>query len=328
MTTLNYVTVTGTFADGTGAPLTGTATFTPSQPVYSSGVPLVTPGVPVTAAISGGQLVTSAGAALRLLATDNAGLVLESRTGFWCWEVSVSLAGADADEWEFFLPWSVYGASPYDGTVDLYALANTAAAAGGGAVASVFGRSGAVTAQSGDYTYAQVGADQSGAAASAQTAAEAYAASLQPTSGSPVSTLDGGTGTSASSLAALLADLLASGGGTLGAELSPRVFGLTDAATILVNAALGNEADVTLGGNRAMGAPSNPVNAQRLTFRVRQPSSGGPFTLTWASGAGGYNFGGGSAPVLSSAASACDLAAFDYDSAKSQWMYLGSATGF
>jgi predicted membrane protein len=41
---------------------------------------------------------------------------------------------------------------------------------GGGAVSSVFGRTGAVTAQSGDYTAAEVGADASGAAAAAQAA--------------------------------------------------------------------------------------------------------------------------------------------------------------
>jgi metal-sulfur cluster biosynthetic enzyme len=43
----------------------------------------------------------------------------------------------------------------------------------GGAVSSVFGRTGAVAAQTGDYTAAQVGADASGAAAAAQAAAEA-----------------------------------------------------------------------------------------------------------------------------------------------------------
>ena len=36
---------------------------------------------------------------------------------------------------------------------------------GGGAVSSVFGRSGTVVAATGDYTYTQVGADQAGAAA-------------------------------------------------------------------------------------------------------------------------------------------------------------------
>lgn len=48
---------------------------------------------------------------------------------------------------------------------------------GGGAVASVFGRSGAVSAQSGDYTASQVGADASGAASAALASAETYAAS-------------------------------------------------------------------------------------------------------------------------------------------------------
>jgi peptidoglycan/xylan/chitin deacetylase (PgdA/CDA1 family) len=46
---------------------------------------------------------------------------------------------------------------------------------GGGAVSSVFGRTGAVAAQSGDYTAAQVGADSAGAAATAQANAETFA---------------------------------------------------------------------------------------------------------------------------------------------------------
>jgi hypothetical protein len=46
---------------------------------------------------------------------------------------------------------------------------------GGGAVTSVFGRSAVVTAQTGDYTPSQVGADAAGAASAALTSAEAYA---------------------------------------------------------------------------------------------------------------------------------------------------------
>jgi hypothetical protein len=134
---LNYVTVTGTFRDGSGAPLTGAVTFTPSQPVYAAGVPLVTPGIPVTAEISGGALVTSSDGPLSLLATDNPGLALQGRTGFWFWQVAVALAGFNEDGWEFFLPWSVYGSSPYDGTVDLYALANSQVPGGGGGSGSV-----------------------------------------------------------------------------------------------------------------------------------------------------------------------------------------------
>jgi hypothetical protein len=45
---------------------------------------------------------------------------------------------------------------------------------GGGAVSSVFGRTGAVTAQTGDYMAAQVGADAAGAAAALNLGSEAY----------------------------------------------------------------------------------------------------------------------------------------------------------
>jgi hypothetical protein len=48
-------------------------------------------------------------------------------------------------------------------------------------VSSVFGRTGAVTAQTGDYTYTQVGADASGAAATAQSNAESFATSAVAT---------------------------------------------------------------------------------------------------------------------------------------------------
>ena len=47
---------------------------------------------------------------------------------------------------------------------------------GGGNITSVFGRTGIVTAQSGDYTAAQVGADPAGSASAAQSSAESYAA--------------------------------------------------------------------------------------------------------------------------------------------------------
>ena len=41
--------------------------------------------------------------------------------------------------------------------------------------------------------------------------------------------------------------------------LAPAVVGLTDAATIAVDASLGNDFRVTLAGNRAMANPANPV---------------------------------------------------------------------
>jgi len=108
----------------------------------------------------------------------------------------------------------------------------------------------------------------------------------------------------------------------------PPVVALTDAATILVDASLGTYFTVQLGGSRTMDAPSNPVNAQYIEFQVQQPSSAGPDTVTWTSGAGGYSFGSGSAPTLSTANSAVDCIGFRYSSVVGKWLYQGSQLGF
>lgn len=58
------------------------------------------------------------------------------------------------------------------------------------------------------------------------------------------------------------------------------IFGLTDAATIAVNASNGDQFSVTLGGNRTMGAPTAAKNGQRITFLIVQDGTGGR-TLAW-----------------------------------------------
>src|SRR5512142_3555486 len=45
------------------------------------------------------------------------------------------------------------------------------------------------------------------------------------------------------------------GGGAFTKAVSPSVVALTDATTIAVDASLGNDFSVTLGGNRTLGAP-------------------------------------------------------------------------
>jgi hypothetical protein len=121
-------------------------------------------------------------------------------------------------------------------------------------------------------------------------------------------------------------------GNTLSAYLAPAVVTLTDASTVAVNAALGNDLRLTFtsatGSTRTIGAPSNPVNGQDLTFALTQASSGGPYTVTWASGAGGYSFGAANAPILSATASDVDLIAFKYIAALQLWCSLGSSLGF
>lgn len=118
---LSYVTITASVADGSNTALTGTITFTPSETLFASGIPIITPANPVEAQIVGGQLQSSSGGTLQLLATDNSGITLQGRTGFWFWTVAISITSGGAtttDGWDFYLP-----SSP--SSVDLYSLANT-----------------------------------------------------------------------------------------------------------------------------------------------------------------------------------------------------------
>jgi len=61
---------------------------------------------------------------------------------------------------------------------------------------------------------------------------------------------------------------------------SDKTFTLTDAATIATDASKGNYFPVTLGGNRTMGAPTNPKNGQRITYTFIQDGTGGR-TVAW-----------------------------------------------
>lgn len=68
--------------------------------------------------------------------------------------------------------------------------------------------------------------------------------------------------------------------GTQLRRLTASRIALTDAATIATDAALGYEFYVTLGGNRTMGAPTNPSTGQQITYVVIQDGTGGR-TLAW-----------------------------------------------
>jgi len=85
---------------------------------------------------------------------------------------------------------------------------------------------------------------------------------------------------------------------------------LTDAATIAVDLSLGNNFQVTLGGNRTLGAPTNVVAGQSGVIRVVQDGSGSK-TLAYNSV---YKFAGGTAPTLTTTASAVDLLAYHVES--------------
>lgn len=107
--------------------------------------------------------------------------------------------------------------------------------------------------------------------------------------------------------------------------VAPAVVPLTDAATIAVDASLGNDFRVTIATDRTMGDPSNPANGQQIIFQVTQ-GSGGSAGITWGSG---YEFSAGlPQPTLSTVAGETDLLGFIYNAAKSSWLLAAFVNGF
>ena len=78
---------------------------------------------------------------------------------------------------------------------------------------------------------------------------------------------------------------------------------LTDATTIATNCDLGNIHEVTLGGNRTLGAPTNLVDGATYRWVITQDGTGSR-TLAYNAV---FKFPGGTAPVLSTAAASIDV---------------------
>ena len=85
---------------------------------------------------------------------------------------------------------------------------------------------------------------------------------------------------------------------------------LTDAATIAVDLSLGNNFTVTLAGNRTLGAPTNVTAGQSGVIVVTQDGTGSR-TLAYNTV---YKFAGGTAPTLTTTASAVDVLAYYVES--------------
>lgn len=120
-----------------------------------------------------------------------------------------------------------------------------------------------------------------------------------------------------------------SGGATFPAYTAPKVSTLTDASTVAINAALGNDFRLTMtsgvGSTRALGAPSNPVDGQRIDIMVTQDSSGSQL-LTYNAA---FEFSTGlPSPTLSTGASLTDILGFIYNGTKSKWFFVAFLNGF
>jgi hypothetical protein len=85
---------------------------------------------------------------------------------------------------------------------------------------------------------------------------------------------------------------------------------LTDAATVAVDLSLSNNYTLTLAGNRTLGAPTNQTAGQSGVIVLSQDATGSR-TLAFASV---WKFPGGTAPTLTTTASAVDVLAFYVES--------------
>jgi len=103
-------------------------------------------------------------------------------------------------------------------------------------------------------------------------------------------------------------------------------FALTDAATIAVDASLGNYFTVTLGGNRTLGNPSNAIEGMYIVIDVIQDGTGSR-TLAYGSA---YKFGTSyGSPTLTTTAGATDRLEFQYkDGSVNKWRCTNIALGF
>lgn len=112
-------------------------------------------------------------------------------------------------------------------------------------------------------------------------------------------------------------------------RVSAGVSVLTDAATIAIDASLGNHFRVTLAGNRTLGVPTNLVDGQRFTIEFIQDGVGSR-TLTHTTGsADSYQFGTDIPSVtLTTTASATDIVEYIYSSSKARCLVIDVKKGY
>jgi hypothetical protein len=111
---------------------------------------------------------------------------------------------------------------------------------------------------------------------------------------------------------------------SLSGMVAPAIVTLDDAPHITVNATLGNDFRVTLGGNRTFTNPVGSVDGQRITFMIGQ-GGGAPHKVAWSDK---YRFGVFGVPPLSAFDGYVDVIGFIYNKSLDSWLFVGAARGF
>ncbi len=89
-----------------------------------------------------------------------------------------------------------------------------------------------------------------------------------------INTLSSNAQTQLDALVTSAASKVNRSGDTMTGKFAEAVVALIDAATIATDASLGNIFTVTLGGNRTLGAPTNPTSGQKCVWRFTQDGTG------------------------------------------------------
>lgn len=130
---------------------------------------------------------------------------------------------------------------------------------------------------------------------------------------------------SAAQDAAAFGQVMPKTGGAFTGAVIEGVSNLTFGTTIAIDASLGNTFRVTLTASATLGAPTNPVDNQKIIVEVKQDATGNR-TLAYNAA---YQFTTGlPSPTLSTAANAVDILVFIYNSTSAKWRFMGALLGY
>ncbi len=100
---------------------------------------------------------------------------------------------------------------------------------------------------------------------------------------------------------------------------------LTDQATIATDVSLGHEFRVTLGDNRALGVPTNPIDGQKVVWKIKQDNTG---SRTLTLNAIFVLSDSIDDTTLSTAGDDTDFLAAIYDATAVEWRVVGFVKGY
>lgn len=102
---------------------------------------------------------------------------------------------------------------------------------------------------------------------------------------------------------------------------------LTDAATVALDASLGDYFRLSAGGDRTIGIPSNAVDGKQITIEILASAAARTITLTTGS-TGSFIFGTTVTALTQTVSGKRDLIRAVYNSTAQRWLVLAYAKGF